>query len=49
MSNFNTRKSNFQSKVETVSRRAQRAAKYANAATTTRSGRTRNTLAKAAF
>lgn len=38
-----------QSRFETIALRAQRAAKYANAATFTKSGRVQHTLAKGAF
>lgn len=47
MANFDTKK-NY-TKAETLGRRMQRAAKYANAETFTRSGRARRTNEKAAW
>lgn len=46
--NYQTKKSGFESRHETIARRAQRAAKYANASRTNRNGRVRETF-KAAF
>lgn len=45
---FETKKSTFGSRTETIARRAQRAAKYANASRTSKSGRVRETV-KAAW
>ncbi|QDK03331.1 hypothetical protein SEA_DEJAVU_89 [Microbacterium Phage DejaVu] len=46
MASYTTRKN--ETKFETIARRAQRAAKYANASTMSRSGRVRK-VAKAAY
>lgn len=46
--NYETKKSTNDSRYETIARRAQRAAKYANASRTNKSGRVRET-AKAAY
>ncbi|AXC37946.1 hypothetical protein SEA_JACKO_88 [Microbacterium phage Jacko] len=47
MASHDTRKKH--TKFETIARRAQRAAKYANAASTSRSGRVRHVATKAAW